>query len=113
MYAAATCTYDFSLLVSAVVTAEATYIETTPTALPLATLAVCRARREWARCPSMSVLTAAAIGPVVDSAAVRVRAGDARSACIESTPTALPLAAPFTQEPPAAAKALRRRLAMR
>ena len=34
----------------------------------------------------------------IDSAAVRVRAGDARSACIESTPTALPLAAPFALE---------------
>ena len=32
------------------------------------------------------------------AAAVRVRAGDARSACIETTPTALPLAAPFALE---------------
>ena len=45
----------------------------------------------------MSVLTAATMGLVVDSAAVRVRAGDTRPACIKTRATALHLAAPFAR----------------
>ena len=64
-----------------------------------APIAVCCAR-ESAPC-SVDVAGAHSGGDwacAIDSAAVRVRAGDARSACIETTATALPLAAPFALE---------------
>ena len=57
-----------------------------------------QARRRYNPFPSISVLTAATIGPEVASAAVRVRAGDTRSACINTRATPSHLAAPSAPE---------------
>ena len=54
-----------------------------------------QARRRYNPFPSISVLTAATIGPEADSASVRVRAGDTRSACANTRATPSHLAAPF------------------
>ena len=57
-----------------------------------------RPPRQTRSCSSVSALAAAAVVPVVGSAALRVDPGHSRAACIETRAAAMPLAAPCARE---------------